>query len=212
MKKIICISDTHGKHEQLNYDLPEGDMIIHAGDISNVGRIDEINQFTQWFSNLPYKYKIFIAGNHDFGFERIRHSNEIGISIPHGVIYLQDEMVEIEGIKIYGSPWQPEFYDWAFNLPRGEKIAEKWNMIPENLDILITHGPPHGILDDTIQGMRVGCEDLYKRVVEVKPKYHIFGHIHYGYGMKITDETTFLNAASLGERYEYRNKPMVINI
>jgi Icc-related predicted phosphoesterase len=210
--KIVCVSDTHGKHEQLNYDLPEGDMIIHAGDISNVGRIDEINQFTQWFSNLPYKYKIFIAGNHDFGFEKIRHSNEIGISIPHGVIYLQDEMVEIEGIKIYGSPWQPEFYDWAFNLPRGEKIAEKWNMIPENLDILITHGPPHGILDDTIQGMRVGCEDLYKRVMEVKPKYHIFGHIHYGYGMKITDETIFLNAASLGERYEYRNKPMVINI
>jgi Icc-related predicted phosphoesterase len=85
-------------------------------------------------------------------------------------------------------------------------------MIPENLDILVTHGPPHGILDDTIQGMRVGCEDLYKRVMEVKPKYHIFGHIHYGYGMKITDETIFLNAASLGERYEYRNKPMVINI
>ena len=212
MKKIICISDTHGKHEQLNYDLPEGDMIIHAGDVSNLGKIYEINEFTQWFSKLPYKYKIFIAGNHDFGFEAIRHSNEIGISIPHGVIYLQDEMVEIEGIKIYGSPWQPEFYDWAFNLPRGEKIAEKWNMIPENLDILVTHGPPHGILDDTIQGMRVGCEDLYKRVMEVKPKYHIFGHIHYGYGMKITDETIFLNAASLGERYEYRNKPMVINI
>ena len=210
--KIICISDTHGKHDLLNNDLPEGDMIIHSGDVSNLGKLDEINQFTQWFSQLPYKYKIFIAGNHDFGFEKIRNSNEIGISIPHGVVYLQDEMVEIEGIKIYGSPWQPRFYDWAFNVDRGAEIAKKWSLIPEDTDILITHGPPHGFLDDTVQGQRVGCEELYIRVMQIKPKYHIFGHIHYGYGTRITEDTTFINAASLGERYEYRNKPIVFNI
>ena len=210
--KVICVSDTHGKHNELNYDLPEGDMIIHAGDVSNVGRIDEINQFTQWFSKLPYKYKIFIAGNHDFGFETIRHSNEIGISIPHGVIYLQDEMVEIEGLKIYGSPWQPRFYDWAFNVNRGDDIAKKWELIPEGLDILITHGPVHGILDDTIQGLRVGCEELYKKVMEVKPKYHICGHIHYAYGTTKKDDTTFINASNLGERYEYRNYPITFHI
>ena len=210
--KIVCISDTHGKHNELDYDLPEADMIIHSGDVSNRGRIDEINQFTEWFSNLPYKYKIFIAGNHDFGFEEIRHSNEIGISIPHGIIYLQDEMVEIEGVKIYGSPWQPRFYDWAFNVDRGAAIAQKWDLIPEDVDVLITHGPPFGILDDTIQGQRVGCEDLYMKVTKVKPKYHIFGHIHYGYGTRIMEDTTYINASSLGERYEYRNKPIVFYI
>ena len=206
--KIVCISDTHGKHDLLNYDLPEGDMIIHAGDVSNVGRIDEIHQFTEWFGNLPYKYKIFIAGNHDFGFEAIRKSNEVGIAIPQGVIYLQDEMVEIEGVKIYGSPWQPRFHDWAFNVDRGAAIAQKWDMIPDDVDVLITHGPPFGILDDTIQGQRVGCEDLYMKVTKLKPKYHIFGHIHYGYGMRIMEDTTYINASCLGERYEYRNKPI----
>ena len=150
----------------------------------------------------------WIAGNHDFGFEAIRKSNEVGIAIPQGVIYLQDEMVEIEGIKIYGSPWQPRFHDWAFNVDRGAAIAQKWDMIPEDVDILITHGPPFGILDDTIQGQRVGCEDLYMKVTKLKPKYHIFGHIHYGYGMRIMEDTTYINASCLGERYEYRNKPI----
>lgn len=222
MKKIIFISDTHGKHDLLTDDINaliyqspvdlDNTIIIHSGDVSNVGKINEINQFTNWFSKFDAKYKIFIAGNHDFAFETIRHRNDIGISIPNGVIYLMDEMVEIDGLKIYGSPWQPRFYDWAFNVDRGDAIAKKWEPITKGLDILITHGPPFGILDDTFQGIRVGCEELYKKVVEVKPKYHVFGHIHYGYGTRQFNDTFFINASSLGENYRYENKPIVVFI
>mgnify|MGYP006268769609 CR=1 FL=1 len=209
-KKIVCISDTHGKHDLITKDLPDGDMIIHAGDVSNVGKPNEIYDFLNWFSTLPYKHKIFIAGNHDFAFEI---NDDIAPEYKElGVTYLMDNMVEIDGIKIYGSPWQPRFYDWAFNVDRGPAIAEKWAKIPTDLDILITHGPAFGILDDTIQGLRVGCEDLYNKIMEVKPKYHICGHIHYAYGMVTREHTTFINASNLGERYEYRNYPISLHI
>jgi len=206
-KEITFISDTHGKHNQLTPDLPGGWMIIHAGDVSNRGLVTEINEFTKWFSTLPYQHKIFIAGNHDFGFEQ----NKEGIIIPDNVIYLEDSEVVIDGIKIYGSPWQPEFFDWAFNLKRGEPLIEKWNMIPMDTNILVTHGPAFGMLDNTIQGLRVGCEDLVRRVFDVNPKIHVCGHIHYGYGMKKSSDVNFINAASLGERYTYDHKPIVID-
>lgn len=214
--RIICISDTHNKHDELTNDLlaikgdNEKTILIHAGDISGKGTLTEISNFLNWFSNLPFKYKVFIAGNHDFGFEM---SDTIADEfIEKGVIYLFDRMIEIEGIKIYGSPWQPRFYDWAFNVNRGEAIAKKWEKIPEGLDILVTHGPAFGILDLTYGGIRAGCEDLYMKIFEVKPKHHICGHIHFGYGMRIMDDTTFINAASLGEGYEYDNKPIVFHI
>jgi Icc-related predicted phosphoesterase len=113
-------------------------------------------------------------------------------------------------VKIYGSPWQPEFYDWAFNLPRGKKLAEKWSKIPDGLDILITHGPAHKMVDHTIQGLNVGCEDLFNRIMEVQPKIHVCGHIHWAYGQKSFHGVEFLNASVLNERYQYENKPIVI--
>jgi Icc-related predicted phosphoesterase len=214
--KVICISDTHSKHRELNEDLkeikcnPDETIIIHAGDCTNVGKDYELLNFLDWFGGLPYKHKIFIAGNHDFYFE---NNNDIPQKYKdNGIIYLMDQMVEVEGLKIYGSPWQPRFYDWAFNVNRGEEIAKKWAGIPEGLDILVTHGPAFGILDDTVNGMRVGCEELYKKIFEVKPKYHICGHIHYGYGMRELDGVTFINASSLGESYNYRNKPFQFHL
>ena len=206
--RLTFISDTHGRHHKMTEDIIGGDMIIHAGDVSNRGLKSEIEDFLSWFSNLPYKHKIFIAGNHDFEFERVRSSREEGIRIPDGVTYLQDESVTIDGIKIYGSPWQPWFHDWAFNLYRGEALAEKWNQIPDDVDILVTHGPPHGILDKTERMMNVGCEDLYKRVFEIKPKIHLFGHIHEGYGMREIDDVIFINASTLDAHYLYNNKPI----
>lgn len=176
-RDITFISDTHSRHNELTNDLKGGWMIIHAGDVSNRGEITDINEFTEWFSNLPYKHKIFIAGNHDFGFEVFNQNPNNGIIIPEGVTYLMDRMVEIDGIKIYGTPWQPRFYDWAFNVDRGEEIAKKWENIPNDVDILITHGPVYGILDDTITGYKAGCEDLYNRIMEIKPKLHVCGHI-----------------------------------
>ena len=147
--KIVFISDTHGKHEILtskayNNILGEGDILVHAGDCTNVGKTHEIKQFLDWFSDTPFKHKVFIAGNHDWGFET---NHDIAPEYKEkGVHYLFDNMVEIDGVKIYGSPWQPEFYDWAFNLPRGEKLAEKWAQIPGGLDILITYGDAESII------------------------------------------------------------------
>ena len=133
-RDITFISDTHSRHNELTNDLKGGWMIIHAGDVSNRGEITDINEFTEWFGNLPYKHKIFIAGNHDFGFEVFNQNPNNGIIIPEGVTYLMDRMVEIDGIKIYGTPWQPRFYDWAFNVDRGEEITKKWENIPNDVD------------------------------------------------------------------------------
>lgn len=210
MVKILCISDTHTKHHLLNNHLPDADIIIHAGDISNRGSSMDLYDFLNWYADLPYKHKIFIAGNHDFCFEVMEDIPEEFKAF--GITYLMDKMVEIEGLKIYGSPWQPEFYNWAFNLKRGDEIAQKWAMIPDDTDILITHGPPFGILDDTIQGTRVGCEDLYIRVLQIKPKLHVFGHIHFGYGMVERDGIVFVNASNLNEDYFYNNAPILVEI
>lgn len=208
-KQIAFISDSHNKHDEITKDLPGGWMLLCGGDISMGGSSIEILDFLNWFSNLPYEHKIFIAGNHDWLFEK---NHDIAPEFKEkGVHYLFDNVIEIEGLKIYGSPWQPRFYNWAFNVDRYEAIAEKWKLIPNDIDILITHGPPFGILDGTWNATRAGCEELYKKVVEIKPKIHLFGHIHYGAGIKDYNETLFINASCLGERYTYINKPIVID-
>jgi Icc-related predicted phosphoesterase len=215
MTKVLCISDTHGKHSQIPQEwLEEADIIIHAGDISNVGGLSEIEYFCEWFSSLSqYKHKIFIAGNHDFGFEnKSIEANEIVKKYPN-ITYLQDSSVTVEGLKIYGSPWQPEFYDWAFNLPRnGEQIESKWNAIDKDTDILITHGPAWGTLDTTPGNLRVGCEILTEKIANSKIRTHICGHIHHSYGEMIRDWTHYINAATLNERYEVQNPPIIFEI
>ena len=209
--KITFISDTHNKHEYLTskaYDniLGSGDVLVHAGDISMMGKTGEIKNFLDWFSNVDYTHKIFIAGNHDWGFELV---SDIAPEYKEkNVHYLFDSEVTIDGVKFYGSPWQPEFFSWAFNLPRGEKLAEKWKMIPGNTDVLITHGPAKGMLDYTPGGEEVGCQDLFHRIMEVQPKIHVCGHIHWAYGQKNFFGVEFLNASVLNERYQHENKPI----
>ncbi|HFA51599.1 MAG TPA: metallophosphoesterase [Bacteroidetes bacterium] len=207
--KIVAISDTHSKHLQLH--LPIGDLLIHAGDVSGRGTEAEVLSFLDWFASLDFKYKIFIAGNHDYFFERMTDAYVRNL-IPDNIIYLNDEGTEIEGIKIWGSPVQPWFYDWAFNRRRGREIDKHWKLIPDDTDILITHGPAHGILDRTRNGSLAGCEDLLRRIKKVKPKYHIAGHIHEAYGMVEKDGTTFINASVLNLRYELVNEPIVFEI
>lgn len=212
--KISFISDTHDKHGRIEHDLPGGDLIICAGDISSMGYYHEIKNFCEWFEKLPYTEKVFIAGNHDFGFEDSPSRAEEVYS-KYKVNYLQDDLFifgEYPGIKIYGSPWQPEFFDWAFNLPRnGEELQEKWDNIPADTDILITHGPPWGHLD-VVKGKteNLGCELLRKRVDLIKPKIHVFGHIHSGYGYKFENDTHFINASVLNEQYMYKQSPVSI--
>jgi Icc-related predicted phosphoesterase len=233
--RIVCISDTHSLHNKIIHPFPEGDVLIHAGDCTNVGKEKEIEEFIQWFQNIKgFDTKIFIAGNHDFGFENyngIRHSNEApwlyhlineeNLS-QSNVVYLHDSEFIIEHpefsrpIKFYGSPWQPEFYNWAFNLPRnGWELEVKWSQIPDDTDILITHGPPHGCRDfiqDRYGGYSVGCELLRFRVEQFNPLVNVFGHIHGAYGSALIKDTLFVNASTCDEGYKPINKPIVIEL
>ena len=209
--EITFISDTHTQHRYLTDDLVGGDLIVHSGDISSMGKPREIRSFLEWFETLPYTYKIFIAGNHDWGFQNNR-KEILSMVEEFDVIYLQDEFVEIDSVKIYGTPWQPEFYNWAFNLPRGEIINKVWSLIPNDIDVLITHGPPFGHLDNASKdNCKLGCEGLLNRIEVVKPKIHAFGHIHGGYGYKEFKGIHLINAASLDEAYDYTNKPLTID-
>lgn len=204
--KIVFISDTHAKHRQLT--LPEGDILIHAGDVSERGEPEQIDDFLNWISIQDFRHKIFIAGNHDFYFEDVA-SIQLDFIIPDNVIYLNDSGVTIEGIKIWGSPVQPWFYDWAFNRQRGEEIQQHWDLIPNDTDILITHGPPKGVLDMTKGGIEAGCENLYDTVMRTTIKVHVFGHIHEGYGMRDLNNKTFINASSVDYHYRITNAPVV---
>jgi len=217
-KRITFISDTHNKHDKVNGFLTGGDILVHAGDLTGRGYITEIENFMKWYDNINnYDTKVFIAGNHDFGFENDNEKVKGLLTGYKTIEYLQDDLLMVGEdydtmIKIWGTPWQPEFHNWAFNLPRGEKLKEKWDMIPVNTDILITHGPPFGKLDYVpYDSVNVGCEELMKRVEEIKPKIHVFGHIHEGYGYVFDGNTHFINAAVLNGRYEFRNKPITVD-
>lgn len=218
-KRITFISDTHTKHDKVSGFLTGGDILVHAGDLTGRGYITEIENFMKWYDNINnYDTKVFIAGNHDFGFEDDNQKLRGLLTGYKTIDYLEDELMMVgeddyeDMIKIWGTPWQPEFHNWAFNLPRGEKLKEKWDMIPMNTDILITHGPPLGKLDYVrYTNENVGCEELMKRVEEIKPKIHVFGHIHEGYGYVFDGNTHFINAAVLNGRYEFRNKPITVD-
>lgn len=210
MTKIVCISDTHTLHRRIK--IPDGDILICAGDITDRGELTTVVDFNNWLGELPHKYKIIIAGNHDLTFERNYPTH-----LFTNAIYLQDEeYITYNDLKIYGSPWQPRFYNWAFNLDRGAPIKEKWDRIPSDTDILITHGPPMGILDSTIyqgvQNENIGCQDLLNRINQLKLKLHVFGHIHYSYGISHHHGTTFVNASVCNEQYNPINKPIVVEV
>jgi predicted phosphodiesterase len=201
--RLVCVSDTHLR----NFEVPEGDVLVHAGDLTMMGTFPEIEAFASWLDRLPHPQKIVIAGNHDFGFES---HPEDARALLRGVIYLEDALAEVEGLRVWGSPWQPRFGDWAFNLDRGEPLREKWALIPEGLDLLVTHGPPAGIGDLTLTHEHAGCEDLLETVEKRPPRLHVFGHIHEGYGVVKKGETTFINASICDRYYAPVNPPIVV--
>lgn len=205
--RFVALSDTHGFHPRI--EVPDGDVLLHAGDCTNQGRLHELEDFNRFLEGLPHTHKVVIAGNHDFCFER---QPEESAQILTAATYLLDGAVEIEGIKIYGSPWQPEFFDWAFNLPRGPELARKWAAIPGDTDILMTHGPPQGILDETSAGDAVGCADLLERLADLSVKVHLFGHIHEGYGEEVRGGTRYLNASILDHIKRRLNRPWVFDL
>ncbi len=204
--KIICISDTHNQHEGLI--LPEADCIIHAGDFTDAGTKQETLAFLKWYSSLNYKYKILIAGNHDFYLEK--HSEKLDSIIPENIIYLKDSGITIENIKFWGSPYIPGTGNWAFLKPRGKAISSHWNKIPLDTNILITHGPPYGILDELDDKSQIGCKNLKEKLKSLDLSYHIFGHVHNEYGTVKKIKTHFINSSSLDHRQRILNQPIDI--
>jgi len=207
IKTIVIISDTHGMHDKLA--IPEGDILIHAGDMCNAGKLREVVEFNDWIGDLPHEHKIVIAGNHDWCFERQPNKTQ---AILTNCTYLQDSSVEIDGLKFFGSPWQPEFCNGAFNIRRGHDLRIKWSTIPDDVDVLITHCPPFGFGDGTFYGESAGCVDLAKRVKEIRPRLHAFGHIHEGYGRWDKGGTTYVNGSSCNFNYQPVNPPLVFQI
>ncbi|MDH3214991.1 MAG: metallophosphatase domain-containing protein [Candidatus Krumholzibacteria bacterium] len=190
--RLVILSDTHGRHRRI--DVPAGDALVHAGDFSPwIGTLKELSDFNDFLGGLPHRHKIVIAGNHDFCFQR---ANRVARAVLTNAHYLEDESFEAWGLKFYGSPWQPRFLNLAFNLPRGEPLREKWALIPPDTDVLVTHGPPHGIGDQRFYGHHVGCEELLIRVRHIKPRVHIFGHVHEARGRFDIGDTIFINASS----------------
>jgi Icc-related predicted phosphoesterase len=205
--KIVCISDTHGGHDRML--IPDGDILLHAGDMSKRGREAEIRDFNAWLGTLPHRHKVVIAGNHDFLFESDPIFAE---SLITNAVYLNDSEITVAGLRIWGSPITPWFYDWAFNRFRGADIRPHWDLIPIGIDILITHGPPVNILDNTISGKNVGCEDLSEAIARVRPRLHLFGHIHEAYGVAHQDQTQYINACMMDISYQPVNQAIVIEL
>ncbi|NMO19359.1 metallophosphoesterase [Pyxidicoccus fallax] len=177
--RLVLLSDTHMHHEALT--VPRCDVLIHAGDFTRRGSRSDVEDFLRWFSLQDAREKVLVAGNHDFLCEEAPDLARDLIQ-KAGVHYLYDEEARIAGLRIWGSPITPRFGHWAFNRDRGSDIAAHWKHIPEGLDILITHGPPHGLGDRTWAGVDAGCEDLLARVRQVPPRLHVYGHIHEAHG------------------------------
>lgn len=205
--RIVCLSDTHSLHDRLI--VPDGDLLVHAGDFTKMGREPEVRAFDDWLATLPHRHKVVIAGNHDWLFERDPAKAK---AILRHATYLLDTGTTVEGLRVWGSPWQPWFYDWAFNLRRGPEIAAKWALVPDGTDILLTHGPPAGIRDRTAGGDDAGCADLLRELDRIRPRLHVFGHIHEGYGRTDAPSRISVNASNCDLAYRPVNPPVVVDL
>ena len=214
--KILCVSDTHTQNVK---NLPEAEILLYAGDWSSSGRPADLLMFTELLSENKHKYQkmIICAGNHDWMAELDPLHTKEAIELT-GAIYLNDtsyDYTDLEGKcwRVHASPVQPEFCNWSFNRKRGAEIRKHWDLIPSDTDILITHGPPYGI-GDVVEGRidNLGCYDLLEAVQRVKPKLHVFGHIHSGHGKYVVGDTIFVNASLLNEQYKQKYQPIVVEL
>lgn len=211
--KVVALSDTHTLHKRIS--LPEGDLLVHAGDFSNDGEVAETVAFLDWLNDAAQSYRsgaVLIAGNHDKLAARRPELFQSLVSERKRIKYLENSSVTIEGRLIFGSPVTPLFANWAFEKARGKEIDRVWEQIPEDCDLLITHGPPGHILDKTTTGIHAGCEDLLRRLVVQRVNNHVFGHIHEGHGYFSSLGVNFYNVAILNERYELTHQPTVFDI
>ncbi|CAJ0939535.1 unnamed protein product, partial [Mesorhabditis belari] len=218
--KFVVISDTHDQLGEMmeKIPIPDGDVLIHCGDMTNRGEKEKLEALNEQFGQLPHKHKVVVAGNHDLGFDdtedwskrHYKYPNDgtrEGYKLLTNVTWLHDKAHEIEGIKIYGSSWHP-LRGYPFYVDRGEKMAAKWMKMPDEVDILITHAPPLGYLD-TFGTERWGDYDLLQAIEKRNPKFHVFGHVHESYGSATNNRTTFINAAACLKSNTLSNKPIV---
>lgn len=244
--KVVLISDTHTRHKHLTSKgtgpiLPEGDLLIHAGDFSSVGQKGEVESFLKWIDQQSSNYTygtVFIAGNHDRSFDpkffREYEDSDLWGDFSHlkkptwlrnilsdfepgrsSITYLENQEIEINGLKVWGSPVTPWFYGekWAFNKQRGKDIKEVWDQIPAGTDIVVTHGPVVGRLDYIPSSSEyVGCQELRNKIEEIKPILHVCGHIHEGYGESMVGGTVYVNASTCDRFYDPVNRPVVVEI
>lgn len=206
--RIVAMADTHLFHDALV--VPEGDVLVHAGDMLQYGSLDELERAIAFLRPLPHPTKVIVAGNHEVCLEK-HPATARKMLEDAGFVYLQDAGTTIGGLRFYGSPWQPKFRIWVFGAMRGAELASKWAMIPDEVDVLVTHGPPYGF-GDTIRwkdlDRNVGCKDLLERVRVVKPRLHMFGHIHQGRGQWTDGGTIFANVTT----DEGQSPPTVIDL
>lgn len=208
--RLVLISDTHTFHGQVA--VPYGDVLVHAGDMGLRGSVEEIQDCLNWMNACPVENIVVVAGNHDWACAR--HLKELKFG---RVQYLENSSININGHTFWGSPVQPEFCNWAFNVPRGPAIKKYWDMIPDAglVDVLITHGPPMGILDQAAPHRgsdHLGCEDLMRQVEISVPLVHVFGHIHGGAGQQTHRGVRFVNASVVNEAYRVVNPAQVLDI
>ncbi len=211
--KLVCISDTHGDHEQVV--LPAGDVLIHAGDLTGHGTRAETQAFMEWFGRQDFAHKLCVAGNHDTFME----SDPVlaaEFARDNGVCLLNDSGCRVGGLNFWGSPITPRFLDWSFMRDPGAPIEAHWNLIPEDTDVLITHGPPHGILDQVLredeQYEHTGCPSLLERIREISPLVHLFGHIHEARGRVDADNLSYINVATMNKGYCIEHEPVSIEL
>lgn len=207
--RIIAISDTHCT----KFPLPDGDILLHMGDMTGLGSLPETQGTLTWLGGYKEKYKsiIVINGNHDQMGEKDPALFRI-LCNENGITYLQDEEITVLGYRIFGSPWTTQYNNWFF-MKTIDEMEEHWKKIPEGIDILMTHEPPHGILDySTMSHMHIGCRHLLARVWAIRPLVHCFGHNHGQGGLKEENGTKFVNASILDERYIKTKDPIIIDL
>lgn len=211
--RIVCISDTHNRHWDRDLIIPDGDILVHAGDMAIRGMPGELHSVSDWFVSMTsdkFKAVVFTPGNHDRLFEVNQSLARSYFNKANNIHCLIDEAVTIDGVRFYGSPHTIWFHDWAFNVEE-ELMYKKWDKIPVDTDVLITHSPPKSI-GDLHRGLNLGCEALLTRIDELDIKLHVFGHIHPGHGSYTRGKVTHINAAILDDTYKIANQPIVFDI
>jgi len=207
--RLVIVSDNHTNY---NFEVPDSNVLIHCGDFSYQGKPDEMIDFRDWLVRQPHTHKLFVYGNHEKIEQQELYWREY-LEEVDGVKCLHNTEYTIDGIKFFGSSFTPTFGNWAF-MQNNDQRKQYWKNAPSNVDVLVTHGPPSGILSNNIEGEDCGCPYLRDYILRHRPRIHCFGHIHEASGVQVDKDlgVTYVNASLLNEKYKMVNKPIIQEI